>query len=388
MTLRRIRFVLVIVAVSTIALVGCAPARSTPTAGPTHTAKRHTPVTHSAPPAIDQSAPAAQVSTACSGLITPAELVDWQGPGTPAIAPAAIATGDLADPTILIPVSDYVRAAGGLECLWAAGPFDHYNPDATVVPSYLEITVQFTATAEYNLNAASLGADNGRAGECDVDNPGSICQIDDLVGGTWIEIYSRKAVGTGAGAAGISAIENSVLAAVTAAGSPAGTPAPQAGTTPLGTTCTDFASATAVQAAVGSSAALAASTPAQAQPFGSALATPVWLPSENALKNHPCVFSSGATTQVSIGWLPGGAWVWNENRTQTLTNGPLQNLHLTGEGVNDSASIRCAASNTACTVDLVLGGNWIEATVPATSTAANKRTAVTAVAQAIVSKLG
>jgi hypothetical protein len=35
----------------------------------------------------------------------------------------------------------------------------------------------------------------------------------------------------------------------------------------------------------------------------------------------------------------------------------------------------------------VLGGNWIESTVPATSTAPNKRTAATAVAQAIVTKL-
>jgi hypothetical protein len=373
-----------------LGIVGCAPATSAPTSAGTSGAvsgTRHTPVKHHLPPALDTKAPAAQITTPCSGLITPQELTDWQGTGTTAIAPALVAAGDLSDPAMELPVSDYVRAAGGLDCLWAAGPYDHYNPDPSVVPSYLEITLQFNATSEYNLNASSDGASGGRAGECDEDDPGSICQLDDLVGSTWIEIYSRKAVGTGAGNDGIQTIENSVIAAVTAAGTPAGTPATQTGTTPLGTQCTDFTTTTAVQTAVGSGA-VTASTPAQAQEFGSALATPVWIPSQDALKNHPCVFNAGATTQATIAWIPGGAWAWNENKTQTLAESPLQTLHVSGEQSGDGAWIRCAASDGACTVDLVLGGNWIEATVPATSTATNKRAAATKVAAAIVGTLG
>ena len=203
-----------------------------------------------------------------------------------------------------------------------------------------------------------------------------------------MEIYSRKAVGTGTGDSGIQTIENSVLAAVAAAGTPTGTPAVQTGTTPLGTQCTDFVSTAAMQTAVGSSAALTASTPSQTQSFGSADSTPVWLPSEDALKTHPCVFDSGTTTQASISWIPGGAWAWNEDRTQTLAESPLQTLHVSGEQAGDSVWIRCAAGDTGCTVDLVLGGNWIEATVPSTSTAANKRIAATKVAADIVGKLG
>jgi hypothetical protein len=370
--------------------VGCAPATSAPTASATSGAvsrTRHTPVRH-LPPALDTKVPAAQITTPCSALITPQELTDWQGTGTTAIAPALVAAGDLSDPVIQLPVSDYVRAAGGLDCLWAAGPYDHYNPDPSAVPSYLEVTLQFNATAEYNLNAASLGASGGRAGECDVDDPGSICQIDDLVGTTWIEIYSRKAVGTGAGGNGIGTIETSVIAAVTAAGTPTGTPVPQTGTTQLGTQCTSFATTAAIQTAVGSSAALTATTPSQAQVFGSALSTPVWIPSQDALKNHPCDFNSGATTQATIAWIPGGAWAWNEDKAQTLANAPLQTLHVSGEQAGDAAWIRCASSDSSCTVDLVLGGNWIETTVPATSTAGNKRTAVTKVAADIVGTIG
>ena len=388
MPFRHIRIAVVLAAVAALTLAGCAPATTGPTRtnppashGPKHTTK---PVV----PAIDITAPTARVASACNTLITPQELTDWQGTGTTAIAPALIAAGDLTDASIQIPVSDYIRAAGGLECLWAAGPFDHYNPDPSAVPSYLEITVQFDAASEYNLNAASLGASGGRAGECDVDDPGSICQIDDLVGSAWIEIYSRKAVGTGTGPSGISTIETSVLAAVTAAGTPSGAPTPQTGTTSLGTQCTDFASTAAVQSAVGSSTAVTANTPAQQQTFGSALSTPLWLPSQDALKNHPCVFTSGTTTQAAISWIPGGAWAWNEDKSQTLANAPLQPLHVAGEQSGDTAAIRCAASDASCTVDLVLGGNWIELTVPSTSTAANKRTAATKIAAAIVGTLG
>ncbi|HEY5230563.1 MAG TPA: hypothetical protein VIJ11_06710, partial [Galbitalea sp.] len=84
----------------------------------------------------------------------------------------------------------------------------------------------------------------------------------------------------------------------------------------------------------------------------------------------------------------GGAWAWAEDKTQTLADAPLQTLHLTGLAVHDGAWIRCAAANASCIVDLTLGGDWIEVAVPATSTAANKRAAVTALAQAVVTKLG
>jgi hypothetical protein len=386
MTQRRIRLALVLAAAASVALAGCAPAVIAPTSTPS-SAPTSTPTPTPPPPAIDVTAPVAQISTPCSGLITPALLLDWQGPGTTLQTPATVAVGDLADPTVRIPVSDYVRAAGGLDCLWSAGPYDHYST-SNAAPSYLEVTVQFNATAEYNENAESLGASGGRAGECDVDDPGSICQLDDLVGGTWIEIYSRHAVGTGAGGNGIEGIEKAVLAALSAAGAPSGVPATQAGTTALGAECTDFATTAAVQAALGTSAAVTATTPSETQSFGSALKTQLWLPSEDAMKNRPCSFMTGVKTQARISWIPGGAWAWNENKTQTLAEAPLQNLQLTGEGPNDSASLRCAAANASCTVDLVLGGNWIEVTVPTTSNAANKMDAVTKIAQAVVTTVG
>jgi hypothetical protein len=381
----RAAIALVALAVAALALAGCAPATTAgATAGATHAPVKHTPVKHVAP-ALDTTAPAAQISTPCSSLVTPAEITAWQGSGVTAVAPAALAAGDLADASIQVPAADYIREAGGLVCLWSAGPVDEYLQGNGTVPSFLEITVQFGAGAEYALNAPGLGAENGRAGECDVDDPGSICQNDDLLGnGTWVEILSRHAVGTGTGGDDIGTIETSVLAAVTAAGSPTGSTAPESGTTALGTQCTDFASTTDIQSAVGS--AVTASTPDQGQ-TGTDPQTPIWYPSQDVLKDHPCVFSTGSAVQARLAWIPGGAWAWAENKTQALADAPLQSLHLTGLGANDSASIRCAPGDAACVVDLVVGGNWIEAAVPASSTAANKRTAATAVAQAIVTHL-
>jgi hypothetical protein len=386
-TSAQMRLGIILAAAATLALVGCAPASTSPTSSPTGGASS-TPTPTPPPPALDQTAPAARIATPCSSLLTPQQLTNWQGPGTSLVASAAVAAGDLANATVQIPVSDYVRAAGGLDCLWSAGPYDHFTSGDDKVPSYLEITVQFNATAEYNANAGSDGASNGRAGECDVDDPGSICQLDDLVGSTWIEIYSRHATGTANGGNGIQPLETAVLASINAAGAPSGLPAPQAGTTALGTQCADFASTAQVQSAIGTSAAVLASTPKEVQEFGSALSTPLWLPSQDALNDHPCIFTAGSKTQAEVSWIPGGAWAWNENKVQALTEAPLQTLQLTGEGPNDSASLRCAAAGASCTVDLVLGGNWIEVTVPPTSTAANRMDAVTKIAQAIVTTVG
>ena len=383
---RRLLLGLVAVATASLALSGCAPATTAGgTSAPTHVRATHGPVKQVIAP-LDATAPTPQVSTTCSALVTPTELSDWQGAGVAAVAPNAIAAGDLADPSLQLPVADYVREAGGLVCLWSAGPVDDFATGDDTVPSFLQITVQFGAAAEYALNAPALGASNGRAGECDGDDTGSVCQIDDLVAGTtWVDILSRHATGTGAGADGIGIIEDAVLAALTAAGSPTGSTAPEAGTAPLGAQCTDLVAAADIQSAVG--AAVTANTPDQGQ-TGTDPQTPLWYPSQDVLKDHPCVFVTGSTTQAQLAWIPGGAWAWAEDKTQTLADAPLQSLHLSGLTAPDTASIRCAPGDAACVVDLVVKGDWIEATVPASSTATSKRTAATAIAQAILAKVG
>jgi hypothetical protein len=321
----------------------------------------------------------------CTSLATPAEITGYEG-AVSAVPTAALAAGDLADAANQLPGSDYIREAGGIDCIWSASasPVDHYTTSTDGVPANIEISVQFNAAHAWSLYTPGLGVSGDEGGECDVDIVGGQCLSYHLVGGsTWINISTRKAQGSDPNL--IENILNTAVAAVTAAGTPAAPTTPEAGTLALGTQCTDFASTAAVASAVGTSAAVTASTPSQGAETGD---IPEWFAAQDSLKDHPCIFTTGTTTQAQIAWIPGGAWAWAEDKTQTLADAPLQALHLTGLGPNDTASIRCAASDASCIVDLVLGGNWVEATVPATSTAASKRSAATAVAQAIVTKLG
>jgi hypothetical protein len=367
-------------ALTTVALSGCAPATSAPTPS-ANVAPKHTPAAR-VTPALYTTAPAARLNVPCSALATAAELTGYEG-SVAAVPPAELAAGDLADAANQLPAPDYVRAAGGIDCIWSAGPVDHYALFTGDTPAYLEVTVQFDAAAAWAVNAADFGISGDDGGECDVDTVGGECQLDHLIGsGTWIEIDSRKAVGPDPDQ--IQNIMNTTVAALTAAGTPTGPTVPQTGTLKLGTQCSDFATPAAIQTALATSSPVTASTPTQS----TSGYTPIWVASEDLLQDHPCVFASASGTQAQLTWIPGGAWAWAEDRAQTVIDVPLQDLHLHGLGAHDNASIRCAPGDASCIVDLTLGGNWIEATVPPASSVANKRAAATAVAQAVVTNLG
>jgi hypothetical protein len=326
-------------------------------------------------------APAPRLNIPCDTLVPQSAVTGYQGAVT-LVQPSELAVGDLADADSLLPSADYIRETGGIQCIWSAGPVDNYLGFNGPVPALLEVTVQFDALSTWNIAASDFGVEGNSGGECDVDDPGSICQNEDLVGtSTWIEIYSRHATGAGE----VSLVENAARAAVTAAGTPSALPTPDAGTVPLGGQCTAIASTAEVASAVGTSSALTTSVPDQGQ-ADSAIQN--WVAAQNQLNDHPCYYSAGSTVQAKLAWIPGGAWAWAEDKTQTLADSPLQTLAVTGLKAHEGAWIRCAASDASCIVDLVLGGNWIEATVPATSTAANKRTAATALAKSIATTVG
>jgi len=379
---RRHLLLVAVLGAAALAITGCAPATTGPARSSTHGAAKHSPAP-SAAPALDTAAPAPRLAIPCASLVPSAEITAYEGSVT-LLQPSTIAAGDLSDSAGLIPTADYLRQAGNIDCIWSAGPVDHYAQDSTSVSQYIEITVQFDAASEWSANAPGYGIDGDDGGECDVDAVGGQCLLDHLVGtGTWIEVSSRKAQGNDPDQ--IQNIMNSAVAAVTAAGTPAAPTTTQTGTLPLGTNCTDFATMASIQAAVGSTGTVTASVLPSVPDDPTDIAN--WSASENQLAARPCAFTSGAATQVQLAWLPGGAWAWAEDKTQSLADVPLQSLTLTGLRAPDTAAIRCATGNASCIVDLVLGGNWIEATVPTTSTAADRRTAAIAVAQAIVTKL-
>lgn len=391
MTSSRLRVAAVLVAASAtlLALTSCAPASSQHTAGggssapTTHHTTKPKPTT--LPPALDTTAPAALLNIPCNSLATPAEVAAFQGPATLITQPASLATGDLADATNFLPVSDYIRGAGGIDCIWSRGPVDHYDPTHVAVNPYIEVSVEFNAAAAWALYVQENDIDGNQLVQCDGDvGNTSICQFDELVGtSTWIEVFSRKSDGPKVYADGPNLIMQTAVAAVKAAGAPAALTPPQTGTPALGGTCASFSSPGAVQTALGIGVPLAPVVLPSQPDYPTIIAT--WYAAQNTMNDHPCAFeSAGSRVQAMLTWIPGGAWAWAENDSQPLADGTLQPLSLTGLKAHDTASIRCSAGNAACVVDLVLGGDWIEATVPSTSTAANRQTAATALAQDIV----
>jgi hypothetical protein len=382
---------LAIVTLATIGLAGCAPAThdsgssGAPGSSSTHVTKKPKPIKPK--PALDTTAPAALLSIPCTSLATWAEIAAFQGTVTLISPVAKLATGDLASPSNFLPVSDYIRGAGGIDCDWSTGTDNHYDPTNISEDPNLEITVEFNAASAWAVFASENEVTGNDSQMCDGDwGNTTVCQFDHLVGtGTWIELYAHKASGPDT-IDGPNAIMQTAIAAVTAAGTPGASPVPEAGTPPLGGQCTDLAPAAAVQTALGIGTPVTAAV-LPSQPEYPDFIAP-WYAAQNTLSDHPCVFETGSQIQALLTWIPGGAWAWAEDKAQPLADEAPQSLALTGLHVNDSAAIRCAAGNTSCVVDLVLGGNWIEATVPATSAAANKQTAATAVAQAIVTTVG
>jgi hypothetical protein len=112
----------------------------------------------------------------------------------------------------------------------------------------------------------------------------------------------------------------------------------------------------------------------------------MWSGAQDVLGAHPCSWKRAGATVGHLSWLAGGAWAWDEAQALPYVGAPAQPLAVPGLPDGDSAFIRCAASDSSCVADLILGGNWIEAQVA--QPGSTNRAAATALAAAIVTKVG
>ena len=85
--------------------------------------------------------------------------------------------------------------------------------------------------------------------------------------------------------------------------------------------------------------------------------------------------------------LPAGAWAWAE-ASEFLDSPAPEALEVTGLPASDEAWLRCSPDDSTCVVDLILGGNWIQATLdqadPTFGEQYDVRDAATKIAEAIV----
>lgn len=391
MTPPRVRASLAVAAAAALifGLTSCAPAANpsqagggnvgsgAPTATPTPTP------TPSPVSTLDLTPPAPLVALDCNKFAKQSQVNSAFGNShSVAIPTAAIATGDLEANDSEIPTMDYVREAGGIACLWSDKPSNFYagGIGAAFPHEHAEqVAVLFNAQTAWT-NEENVDGEPGpmSGGSCDIGS----CQLDQLFSGTtWMdatELNQKSAITDPFGK-----ILDQTKAAILAGGPAGPLPAPDAGTLALPSNCTAFVADSAVSSALGGIAVTDTQPLLRHDDFDT---YGIWSGAQDELKDHPCAWKHGSASVGHLSWLPGGAWAWNEAKVLPLRDGPSAPLAVPGLASGDTAFIRCASGDASCVADLVLGGNWISVQVK--ESGAINRSAVTAIAAAIVAQLG
>jgi hypothetical protein len=383
MTSIRIRAVIAIAAaaITLVGLTSCAPAVGKQhAAGGTHgsSAAPGTPISTPTVSTLNLTPPTPLVNINCSKLVSSAQLVAAFGTKhVAAVATNAIATGDLEAQDTQIPAMDYVREAGGVACLWTDKPSNYYT-SSFPTESAEQVGFLFNAQTAWQ-NQTKVGGYPGdiNDGSCDLGS----CELDQLFGGTtWVNATELNQKGTLSDP--FEAILDAAKAGVVGAGSIGAKPTPEAGTIPLGSTCTAFIADASASQALGGTAVVSSQPLLPKDDFSY---YGIWSGAQDELGDHPCIWKRGSAAVGHLSWLPGGAWAWNEAKALPLKDGSVAPLAVVGLAAGDTAFIRCAAADASCVADLVIGGNWIEAQVG--QPGSTNRAAVTAIATAIVTKL-
>ena len=367
-----------------LALAACAPASTKhhPGGGSGHHGAGSTQSASPTPyvSTLDTTAPTPLANIGCSNLVTAADLsVAFPGVSVSLLPTASMAAGDLAGTDTQIPAADFVRDAGGIMCIWSNAPADHYITNFPTIKSE-EISFLFNAAGTPWESSQKVDysdpASDMNDGSCDTGS----CELDQLVNGkTWVsslELNQQPVLND--------PFQNITTADTAAASSVTAQPlpTPAAGTLALGHTCTAFVADADASTALGTS--VVSSQPLLQQDYMDFYGT--WEGAQDELGDHPCVWTHGSTTVGHLSWLPAGAWAWDEAQALPLADGTPAPLSVPGLAKGDTAFIRCSASDASCVTDLIIGGNWIEAQV--SQPGSINRAAVTAIADAIVTKLG
>lgn len=325
-------------------LVACAPPDPEPTPTPPPTSAAPTPT----PTADSLSAPAPLIDVPCAELVSAATLTSAFTTPVTAIDPAESLMG--AYPTIAPTYA--VRSLGGLTCEWNNGQPQSFTGGSSATYVGVRVIVLPNATSQWDRFIDYYGAE-AEGDYCASGGPTFYCSTDALVGSTWVEVIMFGAVSD----VEASALGAEVVAGITAAGPGAELWAPPAGTAALPADCPGVVSDAAVQAALG------LDVPIQAASGGGG-----WSIEAGARENWggPGCFWAFLDADAGVGslaTLPGGAWAWDEAREFITLPAIPESVGIAGLAAGDEAWLRCAAGDDYCLIDLVIGGNWVEAYV-------------------------
>ncbi|MEO6115775.1 MAG: hypothetical protein ABIP33_05270, partial [Pseudolysinimonas sp.] len=260
--------------------------------------------------------------------------------------------------TNLIPDADVLQTLGGISCDWSAGPPTSVDGDMAA-PVEVTLAVLPNAAAQWAHFDASYGAANEGV-HCYAPGPLN-CWSDQLVGTNWVEIYMY---GVG-GEPEANALATAINTAVSSAGPGAAAWTPPHGTKTFGD-CTQLLTPAQVATDLGVTATTIAFTTGEGG----------WSLREGAQANANAVgclfqYADSDNTVGQVTWLRGGAWAHDAAIAASNPGwGSPAPAAIAGLAADDSATIRCNAPDPAaeeytpvCTVDLLLGGNWLQVVI-------------------------
>lgn len=358
-----------------VMLAACTPGDPSPTAEPTPGA---TPSPTSTPGPAVALVPEPVLDATCADLL-PAASIAATFPD--ALSEADAGHSSLAAPAAIVPAY-VVRSLGGVACEWNNGQTYSSSRGTNLDYSGVRVMVLPDAATQWDRYVAYYGSDGLGLFCGEVFPPYPLgCHGNDLVGDYWVETTIFDAASPEAA----SALHASILAVVGAAGPGADAWTPPADTLALPADCEVILPMSSVQSALGVADSLVATTAAGG-----------WSLRAGADVNAAIVdchwsYSDADAGVGGIRVLPAGLWAWNEALPALTIPAAPAPLALTGLDSGDEAWIRCAPANAECTVDLIIGGNWIELDVGLDEgfgrVTVDRQLGATAIAQAVVTSL-
>ena len=362
---------MLLVLTTALALTACTP----PEAGPTPAASSLSATPTPSPTVAAISAPAPVFDVECGDLASEATLADALGASAISIDPAEATMG--AYPAISPTYA--VRSLGGITCEWSNG--EPQSDTTGLNPAYVgtRALVLPNATSQWERYLAYYGPD-AEGDYCGAYEGPLHCTTDVLTGSTWVQLTTVGATSEAAA----SALGAEVVAAISGAGPGAAPWTPPAGTSALPADCPGVIPDAAVQSALGIDATVQASSGGGG-----------WSLEAGARENWggPHCYWAFLDSDAGVGslaTLPGGAWAGDEARTFLTLPSVPEAVTIAGLSADDEAWLRCAPGDAYCLIDLVIGGNWVEAYVwpDDAGFSIDRRAGALAIGEAIVASLG
>jgi len=336
------------------ALAGCAPVHG-------HHSPSGSPSTPSAlvtGRAADTIEPQPGLDIDCAGLVDRSALAAAFPSGVRSVDPLVTQGGFGPD----IENAIMLQAAGGISCEWNNGQPFSQGPEDVSRYAGLRLSVLPRAASQWALYDAERGA-AGEGFQCNTTSPPPlICWSEKMVGTTWVSMTLEGVHGQ----AEARALATSIGSAVAAALPGAAGWGPPSGTKTFGE-CMQLLTPAQVAADLGVTAVPMQLTAEPAGGWSIEAAARAQVDAIGCLFQYP----DNDSIVGQVNWLRGGAWAYDRGIAAVGDGwGAPAPVSIAGLATGDRAEIGCTdpslgdeESADLCTVDLLLGGNWIQVVI-------------------------